>query len=63
MRHVSMRPTLAEVTAEVHEWKAQRTPALMGIARHVADSVLKDVVDELIAEVWGRCGEVWVWRG
>ncbi|GAX78878.1 hypothetical protein CEUSTIGMA_g6317.t1 [Chlamydomonas eustigma] len=51
MRHVSMRPTRAAVAAEVHAWKAQRQTALMSIARHVADSVLKDVVDELIAEV------------
>lgn len=51
MRHISMRPSLAEVTAEVQEWQAQRQPALMGIARHLADSVLK------VECGLGECGE------
>lgn len=50
-RQVSLRPSLQQVAAEVAEWKAKQLPALLGIARHLADAVLKDVVDELIAEV------------
>ena len=50
-RQVSLRPSQQQVAAEVAEWKAKQLPALLGIARHLADAVLKDVVDELIAEV------------
>lgn len=36
---------------QVAEWKARAPHRLADISRHVADGVLKDVVDELIAEV------------
>ncbi|KAG1658961.1 hypothetical protein FOA52_004377 [Chlamydomonas sp. UWO 241] len=51
MKRIEMRPTAEQVAAEVHQWRVSKLPALMGIARHLADAVMKDVVDELIAEV------------
>jgi len=32
--------------------QAQQTTAMHDVARHVADGVLKDCVDEIILEVW-----------
>ena len=43
-------PPPSQVAAEVHAWKVQRQHALMDIARHIADGVFKDCVDEIILE-------------
>lgn len=41
MRRIAMRPSPEVVAKEVHEWRASRLTALMGIARHLADAVMK----------------------
>lgn len=51
MQCILMRPTPDEVAAEVATWKVERRHRLMDIARHIADGVLRDCVDEIIAEV------------
>ncbi|KAF6259108.1 hypothetical protein COO60DRAFT_1700968 [Scenedesmus sp. NREL 46B-D3] len=51
LAHIAMRPTKQQVLVEVAEWKAARPAALAGISRHTADSIYKEVVEELLAEV------------
>lgn len=53
--HISMRPSRAEVTAQLQSWRVNRRGALDGIGRHMADGLLRETLDEMIAEVRG-CG-------
>jgi hypothetical protein len=48
---ISMRPDPKEVAREVQEFKAKHMSVLLGIGRHFADAIVKDVVDELIVEI------------
>ncbi|MEW5310828.1 MAG: hypothetical protein WDW38_002589 [Sanguina aurantia] len=52
MTHISMRPTREAVAAEVASWKVERQGALMGVARHMATTMLNAIVDEFIAEAY-----------
>ncbi|KAI8464835.1 MAG: hypothetical protein J3K34DRAFT_525878 [Monoraphidium minutum] len=45
---------LHHVAREVAEWRAGQREALMQISRHLGESVLSEVVDEMIAEAWSE---------
>ncbi|GIL53806.1 hypothetical protein Vafri_9442, partial [Volvox africanus] len=52
MSRLAFRPSREQVAAEVAAWRAAEPGALASVARHLAEGLTHEVVDELIAEAY-----------
>ncbi|KAG2500495.1 hypothetical protein HYH03_001274 [Edaphochlamys debaryana] len=52
MGRIAHRPSKAQVAQEVAAWRAARPGDLLAVSRHLAEGLLGEVVDELIAEAF-----------
>lgn len=50
-----MRPTKAEVTSQLQEWRVSKRGALDAIGRHLAEAVLLETIEGMVAEVRSAC--------
>ncbi len=51
MLRLQQRPSRELVAAEVAAWRATQPAAMASVARHLAEGLTHEVVDELIAQV------------
>ena len=51
MLRLAQRPSRGQVEAEVAAWRAAQPMALAAVSRHVAEGLMTEVVDEMIAKV------------